>query len=83
MVLTPDEEALYRLAFRSLGRRKFARFAGLGRWGNAEKDQELSKEGERVDEIMALISGKIAAPSETRPSVIWGLANWLVRQVCY
>jgi hypothetical protein len=61
VVLTPDEEALYRLAFRSLDRRKFARLAGLGRWRNAEKDQELSKEGERADEIMALISGKIAA----------------------
>jgi hypothetical protein len=61
VVLTPDEETLYRLAFRSIGKRKFARLAGLGRWRDAEKDQELSKEGERVNEILALISGKIAA----------------------
>jgi len=62
VVLTPDEETLYRLSFRSLDRRKFARLAGMGRWRDAEKGQELSKEGERVNEILALISGKIEAP---------------------
>jgi len=61
VVLAPDEETLYRLAFRSIDRRKFARLAGLGRWRDAEKGQALSKEGERVNEILALISGKIAA----------------------
>jgi hypothetical protein len=61
VTLTPDEETLYRLAFRSLDRRKFSRLAGLGRWRDAEKGQELSKEGERVNEILVLISGKIAA----------------------
>jgi hypothetical protein len=61
VVLTPDEETLHRLAFRSLSRQKFARLVGLGRWRNAEKGQELFKEGERVNELLALISGKIAA----------------------
>jgi hypothetical protein len=61
VVLTPDEETLHRLAFRSLSRQKFARLAGLGRWQNAEKGQELFKEGERVNELLALISGKIMA----------------------
>jgi hypothetical protein len=61
VVLTPDEETLYRLVFRSIDRKKFARLAGLGRWRDAEKGQELSKEGEPVNEILALISGQIAA----------------------
>jgi hypothetical protein len=61
VVLTPDEETLYRLAFRSLDRRKFARLAGLGRWRNAEIGQVLAKDGEPVIDIFALISGKIVA----------------------
>jgi len=61
VVLTPDEEALHRLAFSSLERRKFARLAGFGRWRDAEKGQELAKQGEHVKEILALISGKIVA----------------------
>jgi hypothetical protein len=61
VTLTPDEETLHRLGFRSLDRRKFARLAGFGRWQDAGKGQELAKEGEQVKEILALVSGKIAA----------------------
>jgi hypothetical protein len=63
VVLTPDEETLHRLAFKSLTRRKFARLAGLGQWRDAQKGEELSKEGERVSELLALISGNIEARS--------------------
>jgi CRP-like cAMP-binding protein len=61
VVLTPDEESLYRLAFGSLDRRKFARLAGFGRWRNADRGQTLSRQGERVNEVLTLISGTIAA----------------------
>jgi hypothetical protein len=61
VVLTPDEETLYGLAFGSLDRRKFARLAGFGRWRDADRGQTLSKQGERVNEVLALISGTIAA----------------------
>lgn len=61
IVLTPDEETLYRLAFGSLDRRKFARFAGLGEWRNAEKGQQLLREGESLREVYALTSGSVAA----------------------
>jgi CRP-like cAMP-binding protein len=65
--LTPDEETLYRLAFSSLDRRKFARLAGFGRRRNADKGQTLSRQGERVNEILVFISGTIAAGVGDRP----------------
>lgn len=85
--LTPDEETLYRLAFRSIDRRKFARLAGLGRWQDAEKGQELAKEGERVNEILALISGKIVGHIRDktvgflRPGNLVGTAGVLLNNI--
>lgn len=61
IVLTPDEETLYRLAFGSLDRRKFARLAGLGEWRDAEKGQQLLSEGEPLREVYALMSGRVTA----------------------
>ena len=84
VVLTPDEETLYRLAFRSLNRQKFARLVGLGRWRDAEKGQQLTKEGERVNEILALISGNITARIKDRtigslgPGELVGTAGMLL-----
>ncbi len=59
IVLTPDEETLYRLGFGSLDRRKFARLAGLGEWRDAEKGQQLLRAGEQLREVYALASGSV------------------------
>ena len=59
VVLTPDEETLYQLAFGSLDRRKFARLAGLGEWRDAEKGQQLLRAGEQLREVYALTSGSV------------------------
>lgn len=61
IVLTPDEENLYRLAFGSLDQRKFARLVGLGEWRDAEKGQQLLRAGEPIREVYALASGSVAA----------------------
>lgn len=61
IVLTPDEENLYRLAFGSLDRRKFARLVGLGEWRDAEEGQQLLSAGESLREVYALTSGRVAA----------------------
>ena len=66
VVLTPDEEALYRLAFGSLDRRKFVRLAGLGQWRDAEKDQQLWRAGEPISEVYAFTSGSVAARMDDR-----------------
>jgi hypothetical protein len=87
VTLTPDEDTLYRLAFKSLRKTKFARLAGLGRWRNAEKGQVLYTEGERVKEILALISGTVAGRLKDQtfgnlgPGMLVGTAGTLLNNI--
>ena len=64
--LTPDEQALYQLCFGLIDERKFARFVGFGTWHDAQPGETLSKAGEPVDRIIALVSGTISASVDGR-----------------
>jgi hypothetical protein len=59
--LSADEEALYRLSFSSIDKRKFALLANLGEWRNGQPGQRIFKKGEMITEIIVPISGKINA----------------------
>ncbi len=59
VVLSPEEEKLYRLVFRALDRRKFASFLALGAWRDAAVGDRLLKQGEPVPEVLVPISGRV------------------------
>jgi len=59
VILAPEEEKLYELAFSRFDRRKFLTLVSLGRWQDGKTDQILAQKGEKVAEVCVLISGKV------------------------
>ena len=58
--MSADERALYRLAFSSMGERAFVDLMALGTWSEASAGAHLLRVGERVAQIMVLLTGRVA-----------------------
>ena len=59
VILSPEEEKLYRLVFRSIDRRKIVALLTFGEWRDAVVGDRLLKQGEPVAEVLVPISGKV------------------------
>jgi hypothetical protein len=55
--LRADELSLYRLAFRGLTPREFARLLAIGRWGDAGPGDRIVEQGVHLDCLLVLSSG--------------------------
>ena len=67
VVLSPDEQKLYDLAFRSLRPREFLALALLGEWKDAVSGQKVLSEGEAVSTICVPISGSVQVSKRGKP----------------
>jgi hypothetical protein len=59
VVLSPDEERLYRLVFGSIDRHKVVALLTFGEWRDAAVGDRLLKKGELCTEVLVPISGKV------------------------
>ena len=67
VVLSPDEQKLYDLAFRSLRPREFLSLALTGEWRDAVPGQPVLREGEAVSSICIPISGSVQVSKKGQP----------------
>lgn len=61
VVLSDQEEELYRLAFTSVDKRDFLRLAHLAQWVDSPAGEVVLKKGEQISDAIILISGDIEA----------------------
>src|SRR5262245_7267025 len=61
VVLSPDEQKLYDLGFRSLRPREFVSLALVGEWQSAQPGEKVVSEGESVSQVCVAISGSADA----------------------
>jgi hypothetical protein len=61
VVLSPDEQKLYDLGFRSLRPREFVSLALVGEWKSAQPGEKIVSEGESVSHVCVAISGSADA----------------------
>jgi CRP-like cAMP-binding protein len=66
VTLSPDEQALYDMAFRSIRPREFVSLALLGEWKTAAPDDRVLTEGEIVSRLCIAISGSVRVRSGGR-----------------
>ncbi len=60
VILTPEEEKLFKLTFSKIDRRKFLTLVSIGRWKDGETGQYFFRHGEKVLQMSVLISGKVS-----------------------
>ena len=64
VVLRPDELLLYRLAFRRLTEREFAKLASVARWREIGAGETLVRRGEELGELIVLASGRVRVETD-------------------
>ena len=64
--LDPDEQRLYQLAFRTLTPREALNLFKLGAWRSSASGERLVKQGEAVDSLSILLSGRATAEASGR-----------------
>ena len=64
VILTPEEEKLFKLTFSKIDRRKFLTLVSIARWKDGETGQYFYRNGEKVLQVSILISGKVSASVE-------------------
>jgi hypothetical protein len=64
--LDPDEQRLYRLAFRTLTPREALNLFKLGTWRSPASGERLVKHGEAVDSLSILLSGRATVEANGR-----------------
>lgn len=61
VVLSDNEEELYRLAFGSIDKRDFLRLVSLAHWVDCSPGEVILKKGQQISDAIVLISGEIEA----------------------
>ena len=64
--LTPDEQRLYQLAFRTLTPREALNLFRLGTWRSTDSGEFLAKHGEELDSVSIIFSGRAIAEANGR-----------------
>jgi hypothetical protein len=67
VVCTPDEERLYRIAFRALDLRAFCVLIRAGHWRDAKPGDTLVAQGETLERVMVLERGELSVQSNGVP----------------
>jgi hypothetical protein len=67
VVLSEREQELYRLAFGTLDKREFLKFADLATWETCLAGAKIVERGQVADEAIVLISGEVEAIASDRP----------------
>jgi len=57
--LSPEEQRLYQLAFRSLTVREFSKVLALGKWEDVDAGARLVQRGEDLARVMVVASGRV------------------------
>ncbi len=87
--MSPDEQALYGLAFSTMRPRDFVRLAELGEWLSAESGDALVRMGDEVGAVLVLLSGRVAFEregatiGEIGPGELIGTASMLSGEVAW
>lgn len=63
VLCTPDEERLYRMAFKALDLRSFRTLIRAGQWRTAEAGEQLVAQGETLNRVMVLDQGTLRVES--------------------
>ena len=68
VVLSEEEERLYRIAFTSFDKKEFLKLVNLGRWVDCSPRDVILEKGQPISDVIVLVSGEIEAilGSETR-----------------
>jgi CRP-like cAMP-binding protein len=61
VVLSDQEERLYRLAFSTVGKREFLKLVTLARWTDCSPGEVILRKGQQIPDAIVLISGEIEA----------------------
>ena len=61
VVLTDEEEQLYRAAFSSIDKREFLRLASLTRWVDCSPGEVILKKGQQISEAVVVVTGELEA----------------------
>jgi CRP-like cAMP-binding protein len=61
VVLSDNEEQLYRVAFSSIDKREFLRLVSLARWVDCSAGEVVLEKGQQISEAIVLISGDVEA----------------------
>jgi CRP-like cAMP-binding protein len=61
VILSPEEETLYGLAFTSMEKREFLKLLSLATWADCSADERLLEKGKKASEVMIMLSGKVQA----------------------
>lgn len=81
--LRPDELRLYRLAFRRLTEREFAKLVAIGQWKEFRAGERIVEHGEQLHQLIVLVSGRVRvegdgkADAELRPGCLLGDMSFL------
>jgi CRP-like cAMP-binding protein len=61
VVLSDQEEELYRVAFSSIDKRVFLRLVSLARWVDCSPGEIILKKGQQISDAVVLVSGEVEA----------------------
>jgi Popeye protein conserved region len=83
VTLRPDEMLLYRLAFRRLTEREFAKLLSVGQWRNVRAGECVVHRGEALQQLIVVASGRLRVEvdekttAELRPGCLVGEMSFL------
>jgi Popeye protein conserved region len=67
VTLRPHEQLLYKLAFRQLTEREFAKLIAVGQWNELGAGERIVRSGEALDQLTVLVSGRVHVEVEGKP----------------
>lgn len=65
--LTPEEQKIYQLAFRTLTPREFKQLMGVAQWKTAQRNEQLITQGQPVEQMLFIYSGFLEVTVDEKP----------------
>lgn len=80
--LTPEQQRLYKGAFRAMSPREFVRFLSLGDWHDVDEGARLVNQGTTLDVLTLIATGRLSVSVDDEPVTDLGPGQF-VGEMCY